>query len=218
MGGTAISLCNKETLDLSTVQLTGESGDSFLFFVTDNQGEIIDIQTSTIFNFGQLATGNYLLWHISMGVNAPLVMIGDNVSELVGCFGISNSLSIDFIDTSICLNNSIICSDITMEINEDQVVEIHTDSIAELLGCNAILSFSDTNIISNFIFDCQDIGTLSITVFSVDLINNCDGSQDTVFTNLNCTSFLTVIDPNDFCATGGAVSDQDKNQNPPKNH
>lgn len=76
------------------VSLTGGSGNTNTFIVTDGSGNIVLITTGSTIDFGLLGAGNYNIWNISYTTQLTNFSVGNNISEVVGCYGLSNPISV----------------------------------------------------------------------------------------------------------------------------
>ncbi len=118
ISGNPISFCTGDGLPNNipsgSVTLTGNSGLSTTWILTDDAGVIVAvIATLGAYNFDNATTGIYSLWSISYDEITGLE-VSENVADLVGCFEISNAIEISIVRSaggqitgnpiSICLN------------------------------------------------------------------------------------------------------------------
>jgi len=82
------------TPDTVRVNLVLGNGDFSRFVVTDTALNIIEISTNTIYDFESTNVGVCLLWNIIYDDGLTGLAIGNNVSELNGCFKLSNAITI----------------------------------------------------------------------------------------------------------------------------
>ncbi len=98
------------------VQLTveGNQGDKSIFGLVTASNDIVSGKKNGIFDLSELADGNYKLAHLSYAEGVSLNI--NNVSELQGCYDISNTISFEKItlaagsigpsgNQSVCVNN-----------------------------------------------------------------------------------------------------------------
>ncbi len=91
-GETSISVCLSDTdSDVISVDLSGNSGSS-TWLVTDESGNIMMIQNDSNFDFANAGAGVCYIWHMSLDDPITGFAVGANVSDLGGCFAISNSI------------------------------------------------------------------------------------------------------------------------------
>ena len=91
-GETAVSVCLSDSeSDIVNVDLTGNTGSS-TWLVTDESGNIMMIQNDPNFDFANAGAGVCYIWHMSLQDPITGFAVGANVSEIGGCFAISNSI------------------------------------------------------------------------------------------------------------------------------
>jgi len=104
LSGGSIALPNGMTTDTITVgdgitdsifvDLFDAVGDSIVWVITDTTGVIIDLPNSVPFDFENAGGGVCLIWNLSYSTGLNGLIIGENISNLNGCFDLSNSISI----------------------------------------------------------------------------------------------------------------------------
>ena len=78
-----------------SITLTGEMGTNSQWIVTDDQGVILGLPgMPSDVNFDGTGVGNCLVWHLSFENGLIGAAIGNNVSDLEGCYDLSNPLTI----------------------------------------------------------------------------------------------------------------------------
>ncbi len=96
-GASNYKICLNEFLGDFGVELTNEEGSNLNWILTDNNGNILNVSQGTA-SLPDATPGEYLIYHIAydyiQGLNT-----GQNVSNLTGCFDLSNSITV-----SICEN------------------------------------------------------------------------------------------------------------------
>ena len=85
----------EDRIPSNAILLSGNTGSNSQWLVTDNQGNIL----STPFHFSDvdfnnLGTGTCRIWHLSYEIGLSGLAIGSNVSNLFGCFNLSNNISV----------------------------------------------------------------------------------------------------------------------------
>ncbi len=104
--------------DIVNVTLSGNTGDNSQWVITDTNGDIIGLFDTPTFNFEGAGPGICVIWHLSYQDGLIGLMIGNNVTDLQGCYSFSNSISVmrsdpeggeisTNDDTSICVGDGI---------------------------------------------------------------------------------------------------------------
>lgn len=90
----------------SEIELSGNIGANSQWVVTDEQGNILGLPGSfSDVNFEDAGEGTCLIWHLSFENGLQGAMVGNNASDLEGCFSLSNSIEVVRItDPSVCGN------------------------------------------------------------------------------------------------------------------
>ncbi len=134
--------------DNVTVDFEGADGTNSLFVITDEDLNIIDTQTSNMFNFEGAGEGICLIWHLSYedGVDVGV----SNAGDLNGCFDLSNSITINRrvgVDCDCLANGGIISTEDPTVIcagnGEDDIVNV---SFTNVSGTNSLFVITDTNL------------------------------------------------------------------------
>ncbi|MBT8233226.1 MAG: T9SS type A sorting domain-containing protein, partial [Bacteroidia bacterium] len=81
-------------IDSINVNLTNSVGDSMIYVITDTLGVIVDIVDGPPFTFENAGGGVCQIWHLSYSDGITGLVIGENVSNLNGCFDFSNPINI----------------------------------------------------------------------------------------------------------------------------
>ncbi|MEL6658903.1 MAG: T9SS type A sorting domain-containing protein, partial [Bacteroidota bacterium] len=78
-----------------SITLSGNSGAISAWIVTDDQGNILGLPPMpSVVDFDDAGPGLCLVWHISYEEGLQGLEVGANASDLVGCFDLSNSISV----------------------------------------------------------------------------------------------------------------------------
>jgi len=95
-GRTNIDLCvgDAVSFDLTPV-LELATGTNQDWLVTDAQGEILDLPTGPTFDLQAFGPGLCKLYNVSYAGDLNGLSVGNNISELSGCYDLSNSIDID---------------------------------------------------------------------------------------------------------------------------
>ncbi len=81
--------------DNVAVTLLGESGSNSQWVVTDDQGNILDLPADIAnVDFDDAPAGVCLIWHLSFEEGLTGAAVGNNASNLQGCFSLSNSITV----------------------------------------------------------------------------------------------------------------------------
>jgi len=80
--------------------LTGAAGESSIWVLTDTTGVIIDTQDNGAFDFDGAGLGVCQIWHLSFEGTITDLVLGQNVSDIQGCFNFSNPINVNrnFVD------------------------------------------------------------------------------------------------------------------------
>ena len=80
--------------DMVNASLSGASGDNMDWIITDNQNNILMLPSAPPFNFEGAGAGICQIWSISSDNTLTGLNVGNNLSQLGGCFELSNSISV----------------------------------------------------------------------------------------------------------------------------
>ena len=94
-GGAETSICVDGIGDpLNIVFTTDASGTNKGYVITDTDNNILDLPMSGPFNLDGAGVGTCLIWAISYEDDFEGVAVGNNVSDLTGCFDLSNAVTV----------------------------------------------------------------------------------------------------------------------------
>ncbi len=97
-GESTVNVCVVDMeADVVTVTLSENRGSS-IWLVTDNQGNILEIQNDSSFDFTNSPFGTCTIWHLSLTGTLDGFSVGSNVNQLAGCFALSNPVTVNKID------------------------------------------------------------------------------------------------------------------------
>lgn len=82
-------------VDSVDVVLTGNDGEFQQWIITDDEGEIIDINSVPPFTFEESGGGVCLIYNLSYSGMIMGLEIGNNITELDGCFDLSNAFIVN---------------------------------------------------------------------------------------------------------------------------
>ncbi len=153
-----LSYCdNTESITLDLV-LTGQKGDDQSFVVTNNTGDIIALSETSPITFDANVGSAWTIWNIS-STNINGLGVGNNVSDIEGCFDLSNGLDVSLYDITA---GTISTTDPTIICNENfgtLVVEVVGGS-----GGESVFVITDEN---ENIVDIQSSNTLDVSNLTV---------------------------------------------------
>jgi len=87
-------ICIDGVPDPITVDVTGGSGGTTGFVVTDEEQNILALSESNVFDLDPAGPGVCLIWHIVHEDRIEGLAVGNNVSQIRGCFGLSNPITV----------------------------------------------------------------------------------------------------------------------------
>ncbi|NNE26327.1 MAG: hypothetical protein HKN09_05750, partial [Saprospiraceae bacterium] len=94
-GRTSVAVCAGDELEGPIeVLIQGATGSNFAWVITDALGNILDLPTAPPFDFDNPGMDTYLIWYISYDGVISGAEIGNNASELSGCFALSNPITV----------------------------------------------------------------------------------------------------------------------------
>ena len=157
-----IYICESDSIISDTIEvgLEGNSGDSSKWIVTTTDSLILELMDDVPISISGRDT-QFILWHISYNDSIFGLDIGDALSKITGCFGLSNPLSV-FIDQPVV--SGVITTVDSTEFVESCVGEGQSSSLELLLqpgsGRESRWLITDS---SNVIWDIQDSLPLTIS-------------------------------------------------------
>jgi len=95
-GSTSTSQCvGLGTSTPVNVTLTGNQGPNNAYIITDENGNVLALPASPPFDFEGAGTGVCYIWNASYSGSLSGLAVGANVSDVTGCFDLSNSVRVD---------------------------------------------------------------------------------------------------------------------------
>ena len=93
-----------DNLAPGSIELVGNTGANSQWVVTDEQGMILGLPPMpSVVDFDGAGPGTCLIWHLSFETGLTGAVVGNNaLTDLVGCYDLSNSVSVVRTDASIC--------------------------------------------------------------------------------------------------------------------
>ena len=92
---TAVSIIVGDgVIDSIDVSLAMAIGDTTAWVVTDSLGNIIELPAGPPFTFENLGSGVCSIWNISYAFGLQNLTVGNNISALVGCYDLSNAITV----------------------------------------------------------------------------------------------------------------------------
>lgn len=92
--GDVITACVDGINDNIDASLSGATGSNNQWVITDVSGNILGLPLTPPFDFDPAGVGTCLIWNLSFE-NINGLAVGNNVSVLTGCFGLSNSITVN---------------------------------------------------------------------------------------------------------------------------
>ncbi len=90
-----------DLIDSSEIVLTGNSGASSQWIVTDANANILGLPDHfTAVDFDGVPPGTCLIWHLSYEGTIEGLSVGNDATELEGCFALSNAIEVNRINLS----------------------------------------------------------------------------------------------------------------------
>ena len=93
--GSSLDICSGDGYsDLVEFVVSDNKGNNSFFLITDNFGIVTDVTIETNYNFEGSPSGVCTVFHVSAYGDLAGLEIGGNISNLIGCFDLSNPLQI----------------------------------------------------------------------------------------------------------------------------
>ncbi|MFK8103858.1 MAG: T9SS type A sorting domain-containing protein [Saprospiraceae bacterium] len=80
--------------DPINVSLQNNVGTTSAWVITNTSNEILDLPAGPPFDLDDAGAGTCLIWHLSYEPGLTGAAVGNNVSELMGCFALSNAITV----------------------------------------------------------------------------------------------------------------------------
>jgi len=198
--GSPLTICAGDgEPDLVDVSLTDNNGPNSLWLITDSAGNIISLPGAPPFNVDNGSGNECLIWHVSFS-SLSGVQVGSNVANFVGCFDISNSITV----TKTNVNPGTISSSLGSEITTciDGINDNIDASLTGATGSNNQWIITDESgailalpMSPPFDFDAAGVGTCLIWNLSYENINGlAAGNNISDFTGCyGLSNSITVI-------------------------
>jgi len=94
--GSTIDVCVGTGTSTSVdVVVTGATGANNQWVITDAQGNILELPAGPPFSFDNAPTGVCQIWHLTYEGGLVGATVGANASNLAGCFGLSNPITVN---------------------------------------------------------------------------------------------------------------------------
>ncbi|MEO0338984.1 MAG: DNRLRE domain-containing protein, partial [Bacteroidota bacterium] len=95
-GGDEIDICAGDgESDAFTVDLSDASGSNSTWVITDADANILMLSSSNTFDLEGAGPGVCLVWHLSFEDDLTGAEVGNNASQLGGCFDLSNPITVN---------------------------------------------------------------------------------------------------------------------------
>lgn len=173
---TVVSICvGDDAIELVTAEVIGtSSGPNSAWVVTDTALNILSIDTVGIFDLESSSAGVCLIWHIDFEDGLMGATVGSNVSDLDGCFALSNSIEVNKLTGDNCEGETLLCDADGGTIvdqdgmtaatfcTQDDFVQLVIASVSGQRGTNSSWVVTDT----------------ALNIISIDTINNINLEQE----------------------------------------
>ena len=158
--------------DFFDVTLTGEIGDGTTWVITDITGEIVALPSAPPFNLEGAIAGTCRVWNLSTNGGVTGLTIGNNVSQLSGCFDFSNPITVARIGlnggtlatpegsdtTNVCFAEMMIPDSVQITLtgevgpNQDWIITTNEDTILLIPNAGPPFDFSTAGIGTCYVY------------------------------------------------------------------
>ncbi len=187
---------------VSGITLTGNVGTNQAWVITDEQGNILGLPpTPEAVDFDGAGAGVCLIWSLSFEDGLEGAEVGMNASDLVGCYSLSNSITVTRIDEGPA-NGGIVIN----EINGNDRFEIkNTGTTTVDISNYWICDFPSYSVLSNLESECDGDLVLEpgevVTLVSDFDISGDDGEFG-LYLNTSWSDPNSIIDYVEWGSTG----------------
>ena len=133
-GGTSVDVCVDDGMNENiTVNLINAAGPNMGYVITDDLGNILALPMAQPFNFEGIVPGVCQIWNLAYVGGLGGATVGNNISDLTGCFSLSNPVAVSRLVGDECPENFVSGGTIT---NLDGLIAEEicvTDGIADLV-------------------------------------------------------------------------------------
>lgn len=104
LSGGPFSFCagdgQADNINADQIVLAGNSGANSQWVITDSDGNILGLPpTFSVVDFDGAGLGTCLVWHLSFEDGLTGAAVGENASNLGGCYSLSNAIAVDRIES-----------------------------------------------------------------------------------------------------------------------
>ena len=208
------TVCTGDALmDLVDVNLQNNSADNGAWVITDDAGNIIELPTAPPFDFNNAPSGVCFIYHLSYQDGLNGFTLGNNISELSGCYAFSNGIEITRMQVD---GGSISTDDPTTICTGNGVNDIVNVSLSANVGSQSQWIVTDENRVilelssdSTFNFEAAGAGVCLIWHMSYE--NGVSGlAPGTLLDNLDgCFNLSNSIEVTRNQVTGGTIATTD---------
>ncbi len=193
--GGPFSFCADDDPDMATgISLTEVVGPNSTWIVTDSDGELLAIEENLgDIDFNELEGGTCFINHMSFSNGLTGLMVDNNLSDLVGCFDLSQSIEVDKLepqggvvvgdDVSICIDdNPDFLTDISVtgaggSDTTHWLITDPTGSIFDTIENIALFDFNESNFDTCLIWSISYMEGLTGLIFGEN-VADLDGCFD----------------------------------------
>ncbi len=192
-----------DMIPAGSITLANTNGTNSQWVVTDDQGNILGLPPMpSAVDFDGAGVGTCLIWHLSYEDPITGLAVGENASNLMGCFDLSNSIEVVRIDGGTTAAAQVVIN----EINGDDRVELKNIGGTSIDISNYWLcDFPAYGQLQNLTIDCGgdlilDPGEIVTVVVNFD-IDPADGEMG-LYLNNNFAQSASIIDYVEWGSTG----------------
>ena len=134
-GGTSVDICVDDGMNENiTVNLLNAAGPNMAYVITDDAGNILALPMGQPFNFEGIVPGLCQIWNLAYVNGLGGATVGNNVSQLTGCFSLSNPILVNRLVGDDCTGNIVVSGGELTNLNGFVSEELCvTDGLADLV-------------------------------------------------------------------------------------
>jgi len=138
-GTNEVTICVGDGIaDPLNVNLINQEGTNSAWVITNETGDIVGLPSAPPFDLEGAETGICQIWNISYYDGLTGLEMDSNVANLVGCFALSNPLTVTRV------NEGVACTTSTNDLVDNAAFEIHPNPTSGFVNVNINRTFSGT--------------------------------------------------------------------------
>ncbi|MEO0338061.1 MAG: T9SS type A sorting domain-containing protein [Bacteroidota bacterium] len=220
-GSTEITICaGDEMADPFTVNLEGAIGSNSAWVITDADANILALADTNVFDLDGAGVGVCLVWHLSFEDGLTGAEVGNNAADLMGCFDLSNPITVNRLEADTTLNGGMIAledgSTETTICAGDGTSDAFTVTLTGASGMNSawVITDADANILAladTNVFDLEGAGPGVCLVWHLSFSDGLVGAEvgNNAADLQGCFSLSNPITVNRNGVAGGTISLED---------